>query len=325
MRALLRRYAPAGPDGRLSVLIFHRIRPVHDALCPFEVDAARFDRLCAWLAAWFQVLPLNDAVKLSRAGRLPDRAMAITFDDGYADNLEVAVPILKRHGLSATVFVATGFLDGGMMWNDRLIEGIRGTVQASVDLGSLLGDPPLVIPLNDLAARQGAISTVIGRLKYLVPDQRLLAVDRFEHALGKPAVTRPLMLRSEAVTTLHRAGMLIGAHTVSHPILAGLPTAEIAAEIGESQRVLQDLTGAPVSLFAYPNGKPGDDFDDTTVEVVRQLGFEAAFTTVAGAAGCGADPMQLPRFTPWERDRLRFGWRLAQNLAHSNLPPAKRR
>ncbi|MFO0121490.1 MAG: polysaccharide deacetylase family protein, partial [Inhella sp.] len=108
--------SPGGARGRLTVLIFHRVLTQPDPLFPGEMDAARFDAVCGWLASWATVLPLHTAVRQVRDGVLPARALAITFDDGYADNASVALPLLQKHGLCATFFVSTGYLDGGRMW-----------------------------------------------------------------------------------------------------------------------------------------------------------------------------------------------------------------
>ena len=90
-----------------------------------------------WIRSWFNVLPLALAVERLRQGDLPARALAITFDDGYADNAEVAAPILERLGLPATFFVTTGFLQGGCMWNDRVIEALRNCAADELDLSEL--------------------------------------------------------------------------------------------------------------------------------------------------------------------------------------------
>ena len=138
-RQLLWLMSPAGRRARLSVLIFHRVLPQIDPLFPEEVDAQRFEQICGWLRSWFNVLPLDEAVLRLTDGALPERALAITFDDGYADNHNVALPILQRHGLVATFFIATGFLDGGRMWNDSVIESVRRTAQQEFDLRDLDG------------------------------------------------------------------------------------------------------------------------------------------------------------------------------------------
>ena len=103
--------SPGGARARLSVLIFHRVFAQPDPLAPSEPDLPRFEHLLRWVSRWFQVLPLDEAVARLAAGTLPPRAAAITFDDGYADNAEVALPALQRAGLPATFFIATGFHD----------------------------------------------------------------------------------------------------------------------------------------------------------------------------------------------------------------------
>lgn len=260
----------------------------------------------------FNVLPLDEAVTRLREGRLPERAAAITFDDGYADNYEVALPILLRHGLPATFFIATGFLGDGVMWNDRIVEAVRRTEKPSLNLGDLIPGPQDAIALGTLRERQLALHRVIGRTKYLAPLQRAEFVEKFAGALG---VTEPprLMMSPTQVRQMRGAGMQIGAHTVNHPILLGRSEGEARDEIIGSRNTLQSLLDEPVGLFAYPNGKRGVDFGTDTAQLVRQAGFEAAVTTEPGAADAQTDPMQLPRFSPWERDELRYAWRLLQN------------
>ena len=103
--------SPGGPGGRLSILIFHRVLPRPDALQPDEPTPEQFRWQVRTLAASFRVLPLGEAVTRLRAGTLPPRSAAITFDDGYADNAELALPVLRDEGLTATFFVASGYID----------------------------------------------------------------------------------------------------------------------------------------------------------------------------------------------------------------------
>jgi peptidoglycan/xylan/chitin deacetylase (PgdA/CDA1 family) len=119
-----------------------------------------------------------------------------------------------------------------------------------------------------------------------------------------------LMMRSEQVVQLHAAGMEIGGHTVRHPILRVLPDAEARAEIAEGRERLQEVIGAPVSVFAYPNGRPGEDYDARHVEMVRQMGFAGAVSTSPRVALRTDDAFELPRFTPWDRNAARWVGRL---------------
>ncbi len=313
LRALLSAASPAGVRGRLSILIFHRVLRAPDPLFPDELDAARFAAVCGWLKAWFNVLPLADGARRLTAGALPSRALAITFDDGYADNHDVALPILQRHGLPATFFVASGFLDGGRMWNDTLIEAVRGCPHPALALAGTEAAALGELPLKTTGDRQQAIARLIGAAKYLPPDERARWVAAVAQRAGAE-LPDDLMMRSAQVRALHDAGMTVGAHTVTHPILTRLDDAQARAEVADGRRALEDITRAPVTLFAYPNGKPGSDYDERAVQVVRDLGFEAAVSTAWGACRAGQDPYQLPRFTPWDRGRTRFGLRLLNNL-----------
>jgi peptidoglycan/xylan/chitin deacetylase (PgdA/CDA1 family) len=290
--------SPAGPKGRLTVFIFHRVLPEPDPLFTDEMHARRFDEMCGWVKTWFNVLPLDQAVNQLKSGTLPARAACITFDDGYADNFHVAMPILQRHGLTATFFIATGFLDGGRMWNDTIIE----TVRCREDLS--------------IADRRAAIATHINAIKYRSVDDRVAITEQLARTAGATLPT-DLMMTSTEVKAMRKAGMQIGAHTVSHPILARLTDEQAIQEIGNSKQFLEDLLGERIGLFAYPNGKPGEDYSPQTVEVVRSLGFDAAVSTQWGASGMGDDMLQIKRFTPWDKSRLRFGVRLLVNLRNS--------
>src|SRR5215831_728021 len=115
----------SGRTAALIVLIFHRVLRERDPLLPSEPDATAFIALVRLLAENFNVLPLSDAVARLYDGRLPHRAVCITFDDGYANNHDIALPILAARNLPATVFVAPAFLNGGRMFNDTIIEALR--------------------------------------------------------------------------------------------------------------------------------------------------------------------------------------------------------
>jgi peptidoglycan/xylan/chitin deacetylase (PgdA/CDA1 family) len=294
----------------LSILIYHRVLARPDPLFPGDLDAVQFDRQLRLLKRFFTVLPVAEAVRRLRGGSLPPRAACITFDDGYADNAEVALPLLQTHGLSACFFIATGYLDGGMMWNDRVIAAVRAAQDGDMDLSDAgLG----VHPLGDMTARRQAIETILRKLKYLPFAQRQAQAGALLQRYSQQPL-KAIMMSSGQVQALHRAGMEIGAHTVSHPILTAVAAEEARADIAQGRAELEKLTGAPVKLFAYPNGKPGVDYDASHVQMVRSLGFEAAVATHWGAAQASTDPFQLPRFTPWDRGRLAFLLRMAQNL-----------
>lgn len=296
-----------GPEGRrLVILHYHRVPEQPDPMCPELLECRVFAMHMQALAEVFNVLPLSAGLAQLRDGTLPRRAVAITFDDGYADNYQVALPVLQHYRLPAAFFVAAGFLDGGCMFNDLVIEACRvvpaGTWQTGVrDLGSC--------QVPEGPGRVQVANQLIGRLKYLAPDERLEAARQLLRAAGiKPP--EHLMMTSAEVRGLHRAGMEIGGHTLSHPILARLSSVEAEREINAGRGALESLLGARVALFAYPNGKPGADYLPRDVQLARAAGFDAALSTVWAAATSAVDSFQVPRVGSWDRSRNRFCARL---------------
>lgn len=312
-RWLFGRLSPAGHDASLTVLIFHRVLSAPDPLFPGEPDEVWFETQMQWLKQWFNVLPLTEAIERLRTQRLPARAAAITFDDGYADNCTLALPILRKTGLPATFFVATGYLDGGQMWNDKVIEVVRNAKGPSLDLTAL--DLP-DYPLDSLTDRRKSLGLLLDALKYMEPAQRertaehLMAVTNIEPS-------RTLMLTSDQVRSLADSGMTIGAHTVSHPILARVTDEDARCEMIQSKRRLESIIGRQVELFAYPNGRPGTDYTAVHARIAREVGFAAAVSTGWGVANARSDVYQLPRFTPWDRTAFRYAIRLATNMRHA--------
>lgn len=310
--------SPAGPRGRLSILIYHRVQPEADPLCLDVPGAAEFEARMRWVAGWFNVLPLREGIRRLYDGTIPARALAITFDDGYADNEEVAAPILRRLGLSATFFITTGYLGGGCMWNDRVIEAVRAARGDALDLSALgLG----TLPLHDAATRRGAISTILTGIKHLEQPRREAAAAAVVAAAGAGPTPR-LMMTPDQVRSLRVMGMDIGGHTITHPILATLASDAARDEIARGKAELEAIVGAPVPLFAYPNGQPNRDYRAEHGRMARDCGYEAAVTTAWGAASQSSDRFQLPRFTPWDSTRWRFGLRMLLNTRQSVAPAA---
>ncbi len=299
----------SGNSKRLTVLIFHRVLPRPDPLAPGEMYAERFDALVAMLVRFFNVLPMDEALACWRKGSLPPRALAITFDDGYADNYTIACPILVKHGVKATFFVASGFLDGGIMWNDVAREALRAYKGDRIDLEWLdLGQRSVATD----SERQVLVEELLLKLKYRSLEGRKEGLARILEQTGS-IIPRDLMLSTAQLRGLRDAGMEIGGHTSSHPILAVLPEAEARRQIAEDRARLTELLGYAPRFFAYPNGRPDSDYKAVHADIVREVGYEAAFTTSFGSVGPESGAFELPRFTPWDRPLWRFSLRLAHN------------
>jgi peptidoglycan/xylan/chitin deacetylase (PgdA/CDA1 family) len=301
--------APGGQQGRLTVLMYHRILDQADELHDFGTLAEDFDAQMRALSEVFNVLPLDVAIERMRTGSLPPRAVSITFDDGYRDNLELACPILRRHGLTATFFVASGLFDGGIMFHDAVSEVVRRYKGDNIDLGWLgLGTAGLRGP----AQRAEAISRIAARIKPFDLKERDQATRRLAELAGVE-FPRNLMMSADAVRQLVVAGMDIGGHTHDHPILTSIPDDEVREQILLNRRCLESLANRPLTLFAYPNGKPDQDYCARHAKIVRECGYSAAVTTAFGSGGIETDPLQIPRIAPWDRSPRRFVMRL---LAH---------
>ncbi len=305
--------SPAGAGARLSILIYHRVLPAVDPLTPDVVDAARFESQMRLLSCLFNLLPLSEAVSRLKSGTLPARAACVTFDDGYADNAEVAFPILKKHGIPATFFIATGYLNGGIMFNDKVIETVRRISSEEMEFPGIG-----VFRLSDMQSKRDVIRQLLTFLKYRSVSERQDFMNRIIDS-EKIALPNDLMMRSDQVRMLAGEGMGIGGHTINHPILSGLDLESAREEIAGGRTALEEMTGSPVRTFAYPNGIPGRDYRVEHARLVAEMGFEAAVTTAKGVARQGSDVFQLPRFTPWDIPISRFSIRLAGNLLQSKI------
>lgn len=301
----------------LSILIFHRVLPQADPLRIGEPTAEEFDGFMAYLARNYPVLPLREAVTMLRRGQLPRRACCITFDDGYADNLNIALPILEKYRLPATVFVATGYLNGGRMFNDAVIDSIALSSSGMLDLREIgLGKHELAT-LND---RRAAIAAILEQLKYRPPVQRDANTKRLIEIANCGPLPTDIMMTDEQVKELSDRGVDIGGHTVGHPILTSIDDELARQEIAQGKQRLEAITGKPVLTFAYPNGRPHRDYTARHVAMVRELGFVLAVSTANGAGGPDSDIFQLPRFTPWAKANVTRSAQMLRNAWIRKVP-----
>jgi peptidoglycan/xylan/chitin deacetylase (PgdA/CDA1 family) len=294
----------------LPILVYHRVLAKPDPLHEGEAVADVFEAQMRFFARYFAVLPLLEAGRLLKQGRLPSRTCCITFDDGYADNLTVALPILQRYKLPATVFVATGYLDGQTMFNDAVTHAIATCERAELDLGELdLGQHRI----GTSSERRLAINTILKRFKYRPPETRDSDLESLLEIADCGGLPPGPMMNRDQVREIAEQGMEVGGHTVIHPILTAIPDNRALDEIVAGKQELEVITGRPVSTFAYPNGKPQRDYAPCHVEMAKAAGFELAVTTVNGFATPRSDGYQLPRFMPWGGSMTKLAARMVRN------------
>lgn len=322
LRRLMRLVAPGGGRGRLMILTYHRVLERSDLLLPSEPDAERFAAHMAVLAAHFSVLPLPEAARRLRDGTLPAAAVCITFDDGYRNNLDIATPVLQRYGLPATVFVMQNAIEAGIMWNDLVIEAVR-RASATMDL-SMVGLGRVTLPPP--AARAPFVLKVLEAFKYQSMQERWSkACELYQRAAAEPLPR--LMLNEGELHRLAQAGIDVGGHTVNHPILAKLPEDEARREIVDGAGWLARVVGRQPVSFAYPNGRPGLDFNAVHMRIARDAGFELAVSTEWGCATRESDPFALPRVSFCDTPAQQLSWRIAKSYLASyrsrRAPPGR--
>lgn len=233
---------------------------------------------------------------LVRGEAPPSGTVAITLDDGYADNYDEAFPVLRALAMPATVYVATEGIDGGpTMWTSELraavVESRASSVTVPVDGGRTfaLGDP---------TARQRALKEITNLLVPVdAPERRrMLATLRADLGVGAGLDLSRVMLTSDQIRALHAGGVSIGAHTETHSNMTIVGAERARAEIGGSRTRLEAIIGAPVPDFAYPNtGGRFPHFDATSARVVEELGFRSAVTSFPGVVGARSPRFMLPR------------------------------
>ncbi len=302
--------SPAGVAGRLTILSFHKILRQSSPTSPGELDQTQFSQIIDILTGVGQVVPLQDAVQGLRDASLPQRAMVLTFDDGYVDWLDTACQILLDRKLPATFFLSTEQINGRAHWHERVAWAVHAM---NPDTESLSFRPVRRVRLHTLPERLRLIGELQEELKYLPLLERDRAIDSLEDLAQSP-VPQPHVLGPASVREIAAMGFEIGAHTHRHPILNCCTDDEAWNEIMLPKAELEGLIGRQVSAFAYPNGRPTTDFSARHVGMVRQAGYRCAVTTALGAARVGDDAFQLPRIAPWTTSGPRLLSQLAGNL-----------
>jgi peptidoglycan/xylan/chitin deacetylase (PgdA/CDA1 family) len=271
--------------GRGAILMFHHVRPARaDPFQPnalLEITPDFLDRTLGLVRRLgFETIPL----------------VALTFDDGYRDNLDFALPILRRHGCPWTMFVTTDYASGtGRLWWLELEEVIRRSDRLQLELDGIAQE----LPARTTAEKFAAFAAAYQALR-AGPEERLRDVIAGwcrQAGIDSDALVRRLCLGWDEIAALAREpGVTIGAHTLSHPMLAKHDDAAAEREIVESRRIIAERIGRPVRHLAYPVGDPGSAAP-REFRIAQEAGFSSAVTTRPGHVfGAHAQhPTALPR------------------------------
>lgn len=317
------------------VLTYHRVARLARDPQLLAVSPEHFAAHLDVLHATCEPMPLGEMLRKARAGRLPRRAVAVTFDDGYADTADEACRLLGDRGTPATVFVVASCLGATReFWWDNLermllVQGrtpdvltlrIGSTVHewtmgnGSRDAGREPDEGWRVERGGDPSPRHTVYRALCQLLRLAPAAERAAVLDELADRLGVGREGRPThrTLTPDALRQMAGSGLVdIGAHTMTHGELAALSLEDQRREILDSRTVLQKITGASVTGFAYPFGGRAH-YTPATVALVREAGFALACTTVPGRLGPATDPFQVPRVLVRDWDAERFGGRLGE-------------
>jgi peptidoglycan/xylan/chitin deacetylase (PgdA/CDA1 family) len=300
-----------GFQPRAVVLMYHRIAKEIDDPFNLCVSPENFNEQLEVLRKDYRVLRLEDILPLLREGNLPAKATAITFDDGYADNQQVAAVSLGRFGMPATVFVTSGYMDGRReYWWDELVRFV--TESRSDPAEWRLGDPKLISPGAAGITREELLRQLQTFLREQTPDRRESILIRMADLAGLERMVRDShkpMTANECAAMSKRGWMTVGAHTVHHVWLSAIDGAKQDFELRESKRTLEEITGSSVHTLAYPYGRR-DSVSQKTLLRVREAGFTLACANERGLVKADANPFWIPRCIPHNVDGETFAKRM---------------
>jgi peptidoglycan/xylan/chitin deacetylase (PgdA/CDA1 family) len=265
------------------VLNYHRIGNDNESAFDralWSADSESFADQVQFCKSYFDVIAPDDLPRVLAAGR--GRYVMITFDDGYRDNYEVAFPILRAEGVPATFFVATGFVDTPRApWWDEIAWMVRTSKRDGIELPVWV-DAPVSFDVPD---RERAVRTLLRAYKAMPADSTDRYLDAIAEATesGRCGVEAGygLWMTWDMLREMRDAGMTVGGHTVTHPILARAPRERQREEILECGRRLAEEMREPMRYFSYPVGNP-NSFDSVTRDCLRESGVRYAFSYYGG-------------------------------------------
>ena len=261
----------------------------------WSATQVEFERQVRFLKRDFDVLRVDELDDvLSGKAR---RGVLITFDDGYRDNYELAWPVLTAHGVPATFFLTSGFLDDRpVSWWDEIAWMVH--VSQKAELPPLFGiETPLSLSTSE--AREHTIVTLLRTYKRMPSTQTAEFLEQLSQLTGSgrcpQQVADSIWMTWDMVREMDQSGMDIGGHTVTHPILANTDPVEQETEIFESKRRIEQELGHAITAFSYPVGQP-DSFNETTKQLLQSAGYQHAFSFYGGyCKSHPSDKYDLPR------------------------------
>lgn len=284
-------------ERRRLILMYHRVDEPGDDPFGLAVGPERFRGHLEAMGARGRMVSLDELLRAEPSEGAP--LIGVTFDDGYEDNLSVAVPLLREAGIPATFFVCTGSLgDARGFWWDRVTSAVAATAVPTVDVEGLEG----LVAVDELSSpesRTRATLAIAAQLKPLAPATRDGLLDELEARLpvrpGGRRTPAPVLDEAGLRALAAQPAVTIGAHTRGHPMLSRLARDAQTAEIIDSVETIHAVTGTRPSFVAYPYGGR-DDYDDDSCGAAADAGMTMAFGNHGGVIDPVSDPYRIPRY-----------------------------
>jgi peptidoglycan/xylan/chitin deacetylase (PgdA/CDA1 family) len=284
-----------------AVLMYHSVMPdpaVHsDSLGGIIHSESQFRAQMDLLSRDYHPISLEQLMdNLNRGRDLPNRSVVVTFDDGYTDNCEVAMPILNQLRIPATFYVTVDCVEQRKLpWPSRLRYAFRKTTQPlwTDSRGQSW-------PLGEFDCRERAYLASCDDCCQLVGNAQEEFVRHIEEQLqaAVPSDFHSLVMTYDQIRSLVRQGHIVGSHTMTHPNMAHIRENEAMMELAESKQRLEKALNAPVKHFSYPCPAMTPHWNEQTLAQSRSVGYESAVTTNGGVTRCGDNPLALKRIRP---------------------------
>lgn len=280
------------------VLLYHRVTELKDQMIPLAVSPKTFESQMQFLRGHYEILTLGELVTRAADRTLGRRSVAVTFDDGYADNYLEAKPILEKCKVPATMFITTGMLGSGReFWWDELEKILQASARSRED--RLKAFQEISLSLKPL--QKEAIGEALKKLR---------SEARVREETGRP--THRALSAKELIELAKSEWIEIGAHSENHLSLSSLNDDAQKQEITNSKKKLENLLEREIRAFAYPFGRPDRHYLPQTVRWVKEAGFSYACSTdPRPARSSGFDPYQIPRFAAYEWGPREFSQKLS--------------
>ena len=293
---------------KLTTIIYHRVLNEPDLIYKYEPTIKEFDSQIRWLSSFFQCLTVSQATEKLKKNKLPLNVLCITFDDGYNDFYTNAFPILKKYKIPATLYVTSNCLSGMQLWNEILHSIILNPKYNKIDCSFFNLDS---YKLDSSEKRIETYLILENKIKYLNSIKR----EQFIETLLQKYPTKiadNTMLNKKQLIELNDAGIEIGSHTLSHPILSSTSQDQARREITDSKKAIEKIINTPVKSFAYPNGKIGIDYNQLHINYVKEAHYSSALSSNPKPDG-KFDIFQIPRFSPAKHQGIGLLLRIIKN------------